>query len=84
MNNMTCKQFRDLSEHDQISFLIEKGVSIAECNQTNHLSFLYFLKTFFVVVIYDVETENLIKIIPLSKKEQKKKITIPSNFFCSN
>ncbi len=84
MNNITYKQFSALSEEGQISVLIEEGVSIAESKQPGQLSFLYFLKTFFVVVIFNPETDELVKIIALSKKEKKKNVMAPGSFYCSN
>ena len=69
---MTFEQFRTLREMEQIEVLIEKGVAIAEsCYQLN-TSYLYYLASFFVVVIYESETDELLKIIPLKQREKQK------------
>ncbi|HYO20759.1 MAG TPA: hypothetical protein VER36_00045 [Flavisolibacter sp.] len=81
---MTVEQFRSLNEVEQIEILVENGVAIAKNQQQEYQTFLYYIQSFFVVVIFYTETDELMRIIPLKQRDQQKDFAERFPFYHSN
>jgi hypothetical protein len=81
---MTFEQFRSLDEMEQIEILVENGVAIAENQQEEYQTFLYYIRSFFVVVIFYAETDELMRIIPLKQRDKQKEFIEHFPFYNSN
>ena len=81
---MTFEQFRNLELTEQIEILVKSGVAVAESHHQLYISFLYYLHYFFVVVIYEAETDELLQIIPLKQRDKQKNFVEQFPFYHSN
>lgn len=72
--NMTVEAFDQLSEEQKLKVLMHTGSVMSERKDDRNRAFLYYVGSFYVIVKYDLITDELVEIDAFNEFDRKERI----------